>query len=429
MVQPCDTQLSRRSRAALVISLAGAAQRVAPTTFHAAPDADPRPGAVYRTQQPCKLSIRARPGASAATRSSLAPGTYDHHGRRPARGPRPASSVHGTPGAIRPLIEQTVPYRDCDGCPILHVYGNARPARRRRDPGRGRRRRQGRPPRRPSSARRCAAARSRCTCIGGPAGTRPAACARSWPSPTTAPRSSPRRRRHPLPGERHGDRPRRPGHRHPRRVGRRLRRHDRRRQHDRPRRPHGRAGHAGGSAGINDVATVKLRYSNYRADRLERLESDPAWPNAQLETFDNNQHERPAVRLGDRLPPGRRARRRSTAAAQRRCSGRSTWTGGARAFGAKPDIGAYEWHAARRSRRRRQAAGQRRRPAAATDQQRQQPDQQPPDDRKPPSSRESSSAGRRRHRPPDRHRQEERRGGQGRVPRRRSRAVRRARWR
>jgi hypothetical protein len=96
------------------------------------------------------------------------------------------------------------------------------------------------------------------------------------------------------------------------------------------------------SAGINDVATLKLRYSNFRADKLEKLESDPAWSNAQIETFDHNQHDDPQFagandfhipQISPAVDSGRSAG----------LNGTLDLDGRARTFGAKPDIGAFEW--------------------------------------------------------------------------------------
>ena len=157
-----------------------------------------------------------------------------------------------------------------------------------------------------------------------------------------------------------------------------------------------------------------MRYGNYRGgDKANEQTSDPAWPNARIEGFDHNLPDDPKfVSATDfHLADG------SPAIDQGRASGllgTLDLDGFTRTFGAKPDVGAYEWHpappkqddngnggnghATTGTERGRSAAAHR--PGAAD------------------PAGAARHAGRRaaRHPPPDRDRQEERRRGEGRVP-------------
>src|SRR5688500_3893371 len=91
-------------------------------TFHVSPNSEHQE-LPCSAQAPCELSF-ALDRAFSGDEVVLAPGTYDYVANDPISA-RPGVVLHGAPGPVRPLIEQTVPYRDCDGCPILHLNGNA----------------------------------------------------------------------------------------------------------------------------------------------------------------------------------------------------------------------------------------------------------------------------------------------------------------
>ncbi len=107
--------------AALILSLTGAASASA-NEFHVAPDAN-RAQTPCTTAQPCSLAFglnQAFEGDEVVMRA----GSYDHHGADPLA-VRPGVELHGVPGKTRPLIVQTVPYRDCQGCRVVDLAHDA----------------------------------------------------------------------------------------------------------------------------------------------------------------------------------------------------------------------------------------------------------------------------------------------------------------
>src|SRR4051812_42399461 len=98
-----------------------AATSASATTFHSAPSAT-RVQAPCTAQVPCKLSF-ALGQAFDGDDVALAAGTYDFFATDPLE-VRPGVTLHGAPGT-RALIEQTAPYRDCDGCSVLELRSGA----------------------------------------------------------------------------------------------------------------------------------------------------------------------------------------------------------------------------------------------------------------------------------------------------------------
>jgi hypothetical protein len=99
-------------------------------------------------------------------------------------------------------------------------------------------------------------------------------------------------------------------------------------------------------AGIDDVATITMRYSNYRGgDRANEATSDPAWPNARINGFDHNIPDDPkfASATDYHLAGGSMS---IDAGRSSGLLGTLELDGFQRTFGAKPDIGAYEWRPA-----------------------------------------------------------------------------------
>ena len=324
--------------AAVAASLALATTASA-TTFHSSPGAT-RTAAPCTQADPCKLGT-ALDLAFSGDEVPLAPGTYTHQAGDPLQ-VRPGVHVHGAPGRVRPLIEQAAPYRDCDGCPVLNVYGDAvlRDVDVRQVEGGGAVKVSSGATIERSSLRGRSVA---ITFIAGPAGAasggvRDALAVADDGTAIVARGGTSTRYLENVTAIGHGG------------LGVAIR-------------AESHAGvdetidavntiargdyldvqaTAGGNAGINDVATVKLRYSNFRADRIEKRESDPAWSNAQIETFDNNQHGDPQfVSATDfRLAQGSPAVDGGRTAG---LFGTLDLDGSARIHGAKPDIGAYEW--------------------------------------------------------------------------------------
>jgi hypothetical protein len=325
-----------------------AATSASATTFHSAPSAT-RVQAPCTPQAPCKLSF-ALGQAFSGDDVALAAGTYDFFATDPLE-VRPGVTLHGAPGA-RALIEQTAPYRDCAGCSVLELRSGATlsdvdvtqavegggaveapaDATIERSALRGRSNAltftDSNPAATPGGAREVLAVAVDGTAIvalpGGPVrllenvtaigqgtvgtgisvqseqgkdGTLDAvntiargsaydveAYAKPWGSPQ--------------------------------------------------------------GAGIDDVATLRMRYGNYRGgDYAYEAPSDIAWPNARIEGWDHNLPDDPKFvsatdfHLADSSP----------AIDQGRPSGligTLDIDGQPRAFGAKPDVGADEWHPA-----------------------------------------------------------------------------------
>ena len=310
------------------------------TTFHASPSST-RAQAPCTDTAPCKLSFALDQGFS-GDEVVLAAGIYDHHGADPL-GLRPGVVLRGAagPGTSRALIEQTVPYGDCDGCPILNVFGNATV----RDVDVAQRTEGGGAIRSTAEATiERSALRGRGLALRLHGGVNDTGSVRDVLAVAVAGTAivsdgpGPTRRLENVTAIGQGG------------LGVGIR-------------ASGGAGydntvdavntiargehldvqsHAGFSADINDVTTVKLRYSNFRLDRLELIESDPAWPNARFETFDNNQHDAPQFVSATDF---RQATGSPTIDSGRANGllGTLDLNGAPRAFGAKPDIGAYEW--------------------------------------------------------------------------------------
>jgi hypothetical protein len=91
-------------------------------TLHSSPNAT-RTATPCTADQPCKLSF-ATSQAFSGDDVALAPGVYDYFGTDPME-VRPGVTVHGAPGTVRPRIEQTAPYRDCNDCTILELRAGA----------------------------------------------------------------------------------------------------------------------------------------------------------------------------------------------------------------------------------------------------------------------------------------------------------------
>jgi hypothetical protein len=333
------TQLLAAATAALTISLAGAATASA-TTFHASPSAT-RAQAPCTPDAPCKLSF-ALGQAFSGDDVALAPGTYDHSAGDPLE-VRPGVVVHGSPGATRPLIDQSVAYRDCDGCTVLDLHGAAvlRDVDVRQVEGGGAVEAVGESVIERSSLRGRGAALvfngSPTTATAG--GVRNVLAVAEDGVAILSRRGGPTRYLENVTAIGRGGFG----------VGISVRSSastddtvDAVNTIARGDVFDGQV-YAEPSAGINDVATLKLRYSNFRPDKLEKLESDPAWSNAQIETFDNNVEGDPQFVSATDF----HLAQTSAAVDKGRSAGLNgdlDLDGRARTFGAKPDIGAYEWH-------------------------------------------------------------------------------------
>jgi hypothetical protein len=320
-----------------------AASTASAATFHSAPGAT-RATAPCTEQAPCKLSF-ALGQAFDGDDVALAAGTYDHAATDPLE-VRPGVVLHGSPGAARPLIEQTAPYRDCFGCTILELRSRAvlRDVDVTQTTEGG-----GAVEATAASVIKRSALRGRRAALllapapaEGPAGGvyDTLAVAIEGTGVVSYGGGQIKYLENVTAIGLTGDG-----------VG--IRAHS---SHDTDDtldavNTIARGGQwdvqafADATAGLNDVATVKLRYSSFRLDRLERHESDPAWPNARIETFDNNHHDAPLFAS----PTDYHQAAHSPTVDAGRASGligTLDLDGQERTFGAKPDIGADEWHPA-----------------------------------------------------------------------------------
>ena len=341
-------QLLLAFTAAALLSLTGAAAASA-NTLNVAPDAE-RAQTPCTAAQPCSLSF-ALDQAFDGDEVVLAPGTYDHHGGDPLA-VRPGVEVRGTPGRTRPLIEQTVPYRDCDGCRILHLNlgaelrdvdvtqavegGGAVEATAGSTIERSALRARsnalhlvGNPVAAPSGGvREVLAVASQGTAIlsergqtavkylenvtaigQGPVGTGIRVVAEADSDDTLdAVNTIARGSAYDI---------------------------------DVTAKPWG----SPQGANIDDVATMNMRYGNFRGDRTRVEGSDPAWPNARFEGFDRNVSDDPQFvsatdfRLKQGSPAIDKGRRNGL-------FGALDLDGLGRSYGAAPDMGAYEWRPA-----------------------------------------------------------------------------------
>src|SRR4051812_3153148 len=338
------TQLLAFTCAALA-SLACAASASA-TTFNSAPTST-------RTQTPCTVDAPCKLGfalsqAFTGDDVALAGGTYDFFAADPLE-VRPGVTLHGERGSARPLIQQTAPYRDCDGCPILRLDSGATlrdvdvtqavegggavkaPADATIDRAalRGRKNAltftDSNPNATPSGAREVLAVASDGTAIaalpGGPTvflenvtavghgilGTGISVVSESGHDGTVDAVNTIAR----------GD------------------------LYDVE--AYAKPWGSPQGAGIDDVATLRMRYGNYRGgEHANESPSDIAWPNARIEGWDHNLPDDPKF-VSDtdfHLADG------SPAIDQGRTSGllgTLDLDGLTRAYGDKPDVGAYEW--------------------------------------------------------------------------------------
>src|SRR3954471_7140164 len=338
------TQLLAAAAAAVTISLTGAATASA-TTFNASPGST-RAQAPCTTAQPCKLAF-AVDQAFSGDDVALVAGTYDYFGTDPLA-VRPGVVLHGAPGA-RARIEQTAPYRDCDGCSTVELNGGAtlRDVDVKQVEGAGtvevtaggvlieRADLRGRsraltfadtdPNGASAEAREVVAYASdgvavtanpggatryleNVTAIGQGAAGRGISVVSGSGRDATLDAVNTIARGSAFDVEAYA-------------------------------KPWGTSD----GAGIDDVATVRMRYGNYRGgDKANEQTSDPAWPNARIEGWDHNLPDDPKfVSATDfHLAGG------SPAIDQGRASGLNgtlDLDGRARTFGAKPDVGAHEW--------------------------------------------------------------------------------------
>ena len=326
--------------AALLVSLAGAANASA-DVLHTAPNST-RAATPCTAVKPCALPY-ALGQAFDGDEVVLAPGTYDHHRADPLE-VRPGVVVRGVSGRQRPRIEQTVPYRDCSGCVVIELRGGAvlRDVDVSQVEGGG-------------AVEAVAEATIERSALRGRSNA-----LRLGASPVPAPVGGVRDvlavaedgvaivvggggQTHQLENVTA--------------IGRGLgtglsvrtsatldttvdavNTIARGGLYDVEAAPDGSADH-------DDFAVLKLRYSNFRVDRVEARPSDPAWNHAQIETHDNNQHGDPKFAGANdfHLAAGSQA---IDAGRVNGLSGTRDLDGFARSFGAAPDIGAYEWRPA-----------------------------------------------------------------------------------
>jgi hypothetical protein len=334
--------------AALTASLALTSSASA-TTFNAAPNAT-RTAAPCTAAQPCKLGF-ALNQAFDGDEVALAPGTYDFFATDPLE-VRPGVALHGIPGGQRPLIEQTAPYRDCNDCPVLKLDGHA--VLRDVDvtqgvEGGGAVKSVAQTTIERSALRgRAYALRINGSAPSGAAGTVREVLAVAIDGTAVDVRGGgPAKLLENVTATGGGaagvginvvssagvDETVDAVNTIARGTAFDVQAYAK---------PWGTAD----GASIDDVATVNMRYSNYRGgDKANESTSDPAWPNARISGFDHNIPDDPQfVSDGDfHLKAG------STSIDAGRASGLTgtlDLDGFQRAFGAKPDIGAYEWHPA-----------------------------------------------------------------------------------
>src|SRR4051794_21272791 len=341
------TQLFAAAAAALTISLTGAATASA-TAFNASPGAT-RAQTPCTTAQPCKLSF-AVDQAFSGDDVALVAGGYDYFGADPLA-VRPGVVLHGQPGA-RARIEQSAPYRDCDGCSTLELNGGAtlRDVDVSQVEGagavevtaggvvieradlRGRSRALTFADTDPNGASAEAREVVAYASDGVAVTANPGGATRYLENVTAIGQGAAGRGISVVSGS-----------------GRdatldAVNTIARGSAFDVE--AYAKPGATADGAGIDDVATVRMRYGNYRGgDKANEQTSDPAWPNARIEGFDHNLPDDPKfVSATDfHLAGG------SPAIDQGRASGLNgtlDLDGKPRTFGAKPDVGAHEWHPA-----------------------------------------------------------------------------------
>jgi hypothetical protein len=331
--------------AALTLSLTGAATASA-TTFNASPGAT-RTQAPCTVAQPCTLTF-AVGQAFSGDDVALTAGTYDYFAADPLE-VRPGVTLHGAPGA-RATIEQSAPYRDCDGCPtlalragsvlrdvdVIQVEGGGAveapaDATIERSALRGR-----------SNALTFKDTNAGAT----PAGVREVLAVAADGTAIAALPGGPTRLLENVTAIGQGA------------NGKGISVVSETGQDatveavntiarggvydvEAYAKPFG----SPQGAGQDDVASLTLRYSNYRGDHANRQESDPAWSNARIDGFDHNQPDDPkfASATDFHLAGGSPAIDAGRGSA---LFGTLDLDGNARTYGAKPDIGAYEWRPA-----------------------------------------------------------------------------------
>ena len=327
--------------AALLIPLTGAASASA-ETFHTSPSSS-RAATPCTAAAPCKLSY-ALGQAFDGDQVRLAAGTYDHHLADPLE-VRPGVAVLGTPGKTRPRVAQTVPYRDCDGCVVIELRDRAtlRDVDVSQVEGAGAVRALATSVIERSALRgRSGALRLGGGAVGDPAGGVRDVLAVADDGVAIVAGGG---------GTAHGLENVTAIGRGTLGVGISVRTSSgvdttadavntiaRGDIYDVQAAPDG-------SAGFQDVATLKLRYSNFRQDRVDANPSDPAWNNAQVETHDNNQHGDPTFAGPNdfHLMQGSPA---IDAGRVNGLAGTLDLDGLARSYRNGPDIGAYEWRPA-----------------------------------------------------------------------------------
>jgi hypothetical protein len=334
--------------AALILSLTGAASASA-NEFHVAPDAN-RAQTPCTTAQPCSLAFglnQAFEGDEVVMRA----GSYDHHGADPLA-VRPGVELHGVPGKTRPLIVQTVPYRDCQGCRVVDLAHDAVlrdvDVTQLVEGGGALRATAASTVERSALRARSNALRLTGVSVPAPSGgvrevlavashgtaiiSEQGQTAVKYLENVTAIGQGSAGIGISVVAEANTDDTLDAVNTIARGTAFDI---------EVSAKPWG----SPQGAGIDDVASMTMRYGNYRGDRVRVEGSDPAWPNARLDGFDHNIPDDPEF-VSDtdfHLQKG------STSIDNGRVHGlfgSLDLDGGSRAFNGTPDIGAYEWHPA-----------------------------------------------------------------------------------